>query len=135
MYRKLGCALVMLAGLALGGPNVALAQDKPAAAAVSLPATPVGEKAGLYFDANNSLDPAKMKAFLTEHFPKGLSNPQFEEIQQSAQGIDILSVDEASDQRLLLTVRTRKSQMNYRMIFRMEAAEPSKLGAIGIGMF
>jgi len=115
--------------------SLAIVTAPYASAQPALPETQVGKLAALYFDANNSLDPDRLAAFLTAHLPAGLANPQFPEVQQSGGGFDVLSVDKTTEDRLTLTVRTRKTDIQYRMIFILDGEDAQKLRLIGMGFF
>lgn len=101
----------------------------------AMPDTPVGRLAALYFDANNSLDPAQLTDFLKTHLPHGLSNPQYPETQQTLGGFDVLSVDKITDSRLTLTVRARKTELQYRMLFVLDSENADRLRMIVLGFF
>lgn len=115
--------------------SLAVATATSAASQPAMPDTPLGKLAALYFDANNSLDPARLTDFLTAHLPHGLSNPQYPETQQNLGGFDVLSVDKITDSRLTLTVRARKTDIQYRMLFVLDEADSEKLRMIVLGFF
>ena len=100
--------------------------------APDLPDTPIGRMTKLYFEASNSGDPVKIRAFLTEHFPSASNQEDFIAVRERTQGIDIVSITSASDTRLELQVKSRRSGTPMRMIFVVDQSPPHHFRTIGL---
>lgn len=130
---------VLLSGLVLGSLLpvqlcAAHLQPPPAAAPaeVKLPDTRAGKAAALYLEAHNSGDPRKMDDFLAKHLPRGLSNPQFTDIQQSSGGFEVIRLRESRDLALHLEVKSKRSGRDLVLVVALEEAPPHAIRVIGL---
>ena len=129
---------ILLSGLLLGSllpAQLCAAYPRlqpPAAEAVKLPDTPAGRAAALYLEAHNSGDPKRMEDFLVQHLPRGLSNPQFKDLQQQTGGFTVTGVRESRDLVLRLEVKSKKSGRDLLLIVALEEHAPNAIRAIAL---
>lgn len=131
--RRLAVAIVLsclVAAPAVTQP--APVQPDAAQPAPALPDTPVGRMTKLYLEASNSGDAERIKAFLAQHFPSANNADDFIAIRERTQGVEIISIDVATETRLELLVRSRRSGTMLRMIMVVEGAPPHSFRTIGL---
>jgi hypothetical protein len=131
--RRLAAALVL--SCLIAAP--AAAQQTPvqpdaAQAAPTLPDTPVGRMTKLYLQASNSGDAERIKAFLAQHFPSASNAEDFIAVRERTQGVEIISIDVATETRLELLVKSRRSGTLLRMILVVDAAAPHNFRTISL---
>jgi hypothetical protein len=109
----------------------------PAAAAPKLPDTPAGRTFGLYLEALNSGDRAKLLSFLKEHYPSSDAEAQANQIgdvRQRSGGFDVIRVEDYSTaSKLVVRVKARAAGNQFTHMLEVSPVAPHGIALIGIG--